>query len=142
VPVQPRILTRRTTLALGVGGVLSVAACGTEPEPAPRSAPAAEGDDEALVDEVVAQITAVAAVAAGVPRLVALHAAHLEALDAPAPATTDSSATGPAVRVAERAHQRYLVDAALRAESGPLARLLASMSAAVSQQLALPGRLA
>jgi hypothetical protein len=135
-------MTRRTTLALGGTGLLGVAACGTERAAAPLAAPQEAAGDEALVEEVVAQITAVAAVAANVTRLTALHAAHLAALDAPPPAVTTSPATGPEVRAAEREHQRYLVDAALRAESGPLARLLASMSAAVSQQLAVPGRLA
>jgi len=133
------VLTRRTSLALGAAGALGVAGCGTEREPAPHTP--ADGDG-ALVDDVVAQITAVAAVAANVTRLAAMHAAHLAALDASPPGPTTSTATGPEVRAAERAHQRYLVEAALRAESGPLARLLASMSAAVSQQLAVPGRLA
>lgn len=136
------VVTRRSSLALGAAGVLSVAACGAEREPAPIAGPSSAGGDEALVDEVVAQITTTASVAAGVPRLVAMHAAHLTALDAEPPAGTTSAASGPEVRAAEREHQRYLVDAALRAESGPLARLLASMSAAVSQQLAAPGRLA
>ncbi|MBA2953377.1 hypothetical protein GON03_03560 [Nocardioides sp. MAH-18] len=136
------VLTRRTTLALGASGLMGVAACGAEREVAPAGAPQDATSDDALVDEVVAQITAVAAVAANVTRLIAMHAAHLTALDAAAPAVTTSAATGPEVRAAEREHQRYLVDAALRAESGPLARLLASMSAAVSQQLAVPGRLA
>ena len=90
----------------------------------------------------MAQITAIAAVAANVTRLTAMHLAHLAALDAEPPTATTSTATGPEVRATEREHQRYLVDASLRAESGPLARLLASMSAAVSQQLAVPGRLA
>ena len=130
------VLTRRTTLALGAAGLLSVSACGSAPPAAPGDATA----DETLVEEVVAQITATATVAAGVPRLAALHAAHLEALGAPAPAVSGATATDAQVRTAERGLQRHLVDAALRAESGPLARLLASMSAAISQQLALPGR--
>lgn len=137
------VLTRRTSLALGAAGglglSLGVAGCGAEREPAPRSS---EAGDAALVDEVVAQITAVAAVAANVTRLGAMHAAHLTALDAEPPTPATSSATGPEVRAAEREHQRYLAEAAVRAESGPLARLLASMSAAVAQQLAVPGRLA
>ncbi len=134
MPVRPSTITRRATLTLGASGLLATAACSTEARPA--AAP-----DDTLVDEVVAAITAVAVVAAGVPRLAAVHAAHLEALDAEPPAPTTSAATGLEVRRAERAHQRYLVDAALRAESGPLARLLASMSAAIAQQLAAPGRL-
>lgn len=136
------VLTRRTSFALGSAGVLSVAACGVERAPRPASASAEAGGDEALAEEVVAQITEVAAVASNVTRLIAMHTAHLAALDAGPPPAGTSTATAAEVRAAERQHQRYLVDAALRAESGPLARLLASMSAAVSQQLATPGRLA
>ena len=131
-----QVLTRRTTLALGAAGLLSVAACGTAQEQEPLAASA----DETLDEEVVAQITAVAALTAGLPRWSAMHAAHLQALDATAPVVTAAPATAAQVRAAERGLQRYLVDAALRAESGPLARLLASMSAAVSQQLAQTGR--
>jgi len=41
------------------------------------------------------------------------------------------------VRRREQRHQRLLVDGAVQAQSGRLARLLASMSAAVAQQLAV-----
>lgn len=134
MPVRPTAITRRTTFALGAAGLLATAACGTETQPAATP-------DDTLVDEVVEQILAVIGVAGGVPRLYDMHAAHLAALDAEAPTMGTIGGSAGRVRRAERDHQRFLVDAALRAESGPLARLLASMSAAVSQQLAVPGRL-
>ena len=69
------VLTRRTTLALGATGLLGAAACSAEREGAPVGAPRESAGDDALVDEVAAQITAVAAVAANVTRLTAMHAA-------------------------------------------------------------------
>lgn len=82
--------------------------------------------------------------------LISLHAGHLEALSdavpagSVAPRATASAVTVPASRGAalkqqqrvERALGDRLVGLALRAESGPFARLLGSMSAAISQQLA------
>lgn len=131
-------LTRRAALALGATGAITLTACepftstdgsGDPPDPEP---------DVALVDETATQIAATAAVASAVPELVAMHAAHLAALEAaPAPSPTPpaGTTTGPEVRQAEQALQAYLVDASMRAQSGALARLLAAMSAAVSQQL-------
>jgi hypothetical protein len=87
-----------------------------------------------------------------VPRLaglVAAHRAHLDALVAAVPDGVDTSATGAAyvvparparaladVTTAEQRLREGLVGLALRAQSGPFARLLGSMAAAVSQQLA------
>ncbi|KQW53478.1 hypothetical protein ASC77_04130 [Nocardioides sp. Root1257] len=131
MPADPQ-LSRRVLLAAGVVGATLVSGCGEARSPAAGSA---DDPDSTLVDEVVARITATAEISARVPDLVALHTAHLGALDAPPPV----AATAPPARLlrSERQLQRFLVDAALRAESGPLARLLASMSAAVSQQLAV-----
>jgi hypothetical protein len=70
-----------------------------------------------------------------VPTLALLHRTHIEALDGD-PATPPPAATTiSALRRTERRLQTQLVDASLAAESGGLARLLASMSAAVSQHL-------
>ncbi|GAA1767864.1 hypothetical protein GCM10009795_012780 [Nocardioides hankookensis] len=125
-------LSRRVLLAAGLAGTALVSACGEARSPAPRSA---DDPDTALVDEVVSRITATAALAARVPDLVAMHTAHLDALDA-APPVAGKAPRGRLLR-SERQLQHFLVDAAGRAESGPLARLLASMSAAVSQQVAV-----
>ena len=78
--------------------------------------------------------------------LAARHAAHVEALDGEpfAGRSPAVSVGGPAealrrVRAAEQQAQRRLADWSVAAESGALARLLASMSAAVAQHLvALP----
>jgi hypothetical protein len=63
-----------------------------------------------------------------------MHTAHLDALEA-APPVPGTAAPLPQLLRSERQLQRFLVDAAMAAESGGLARLLASMSAAVSQHL-------
>lgn len=109
--------------------------------------------DESLVDEVRTEIAATAAVvlAAGrgrpsVSRRVGdyrrLHDRHLAALPGETGrvrrvqvAGDEAGALG-RVTAAENRLQRRLADAAVAAESGPLAALLASMSAAVAQLLA------
>lgn len=81
--------------------------------------------------------------------VVALHAAHLDALRDAVPEGVDPAPeiptlTPPTTRraaleqqdQAERTLHDQLVGFALRAESGPFARLLGTMAAAVSQQLA------
>jgi hypothetical protein len=80
--------------------------------------------------------------------LLAMHQAHLDALVEAVPKGVDTSATGPAYVVPPRPapalaalatveHTTHdgLVGLAIRAQSGPFARLLGSMAAAVSQQL-------
>jgi hypothetical protein len=129
VPVDPQ-LSRRVLLTAGVAGAGLVSACGVARSPAPVSA---DDPDGSLVDEVVARITATAALAARVPDLVAMHTAHLDALEAAPP--VPGTAPLPQLRRSEQQLQRFLVDASTSAESGGLARLLASMSAAVSQHL-------
>jgi hypothetical protein len=89
----------------------------------------------------------------GFAGMIALHAAHLEALRSAVPGGVDPSpvtATSPAPRsrgvaireqrALEQALHDRLTGLALRAESGPFARLLGSMAAAVSQQLVVLGR--
>ncbi|GAA4690053.1 hypothetical protein [Nocardioides conyzicola] len=129
MPVDPQ-LSRRILLTAGVAGAGLASACGTARPAGPASA---DDPDGSLVDEVVARITATAALAGRVPGLVAMHTAHLDALDAEPP--VPGRAALPRLRRSEQQLQRFLVGAAMTAESGQLARLLASMSAAVSQQL-------
>jgi hypothetical protein len=90
-----------------------------------------------------------AALAAKLAGLLATHQAHLDAVVDAVPDGVDTSpSTGPAYVVPSRparalrqldATERTLHDGliglALRAESGPFARLLGAMAAAVSQQL-------
>jgi hypothetical protein len=125
-------LSRRAALGAGAGGLLLASACGHEQ----ASSPASDDDtDASLVDEVVAEITATAALSGRVPALTAMHTAHLTALEAAPP--TPGAAPRRQLRRAERDLQAFLADAAGRAESGPLARLLASMSASVAQHVAV-----
>lgn len=111
------------------------------------------GPDESLVsgvrtDLLEASVLVASAVGAR-PRLrgelapfVTLHARHLRALDGDQPRGGRRPVPGDAaeVRATVRAHEARLetslASAALTAQSGPLAALLASMSAAVAQQLA------
>ena len=131
---------------------------------AASSEPPVDADTD-LVEGVVERVGRVAALVegalAGYPALRErqgalrrLHRAHLEELDAARDAPGDVG--GPAggvdvavpttptdalrlVRRQETGLQRFLTDAAVAAESGALAALLASMSAAVAQQLAVLG---
>jgi hypothetical protein len=138
VPPRPRSLTRRTTLALAGLGVVALTGCDDKGSPSsgPTSTPSAD-PDEALVDGVVEQVEAAwqQARRARDRDLRALHAAHLEALGAPAPTPVDSPMPRESTRRVEQRLHDELVTAAMAASSGDLARLLASMSAAVSQRL-------
>jgi len=86
--------------------------------------------------------------AARLADLLAMHQAHLDAVVDAVPSGVDTSASGPSYVVPERpvralaelaAAEKSLHDAlvglALRAESGPFARLLGAMAAAVSQRV-------
>ena len=115
-----------------------------------------EDPDTALVDEVLTDLGELAALVAAGARfaplrepmraLAALHAAHVEALDGEPVAGRSPGVrfAGPAealrqVRAGEQQAQQRLADWSVAAESGALARLLASMSAGVAQHLvALP----
>ena len=97
--------------------------------------------DTALVDEVVTELIRAERVATAGGRL------SWPACTAPTSRPRRQGpfrvarATGPAavVRRREQHLQAHSVDAAMAAESGWLARLLASMSAAVAQRLAVDG---
>lgn len=112
-----------------------------------------EDADEQLVagvaDEVSRTLAVVDAAGRGRPRvkqslrdLGRTHRAHLAELAGSAPRSRrarvggDDDAALRRVRTAERRLQRRLAEAAVDAQSGPLAALLASMSAAIAQQLA------
>lgn len=139
MPAGPHLLTRRTALSLGAVA-LAVSGCddGDSPDPAgtPSSTPAAD-PDVALVDAVLVDLDRAeqVATAAGQPDLAALHRAHIDVLEGPTPTPASGHATAKQVRRTELALHQALTDASMTAESGALARLLASMSAAVSQRL-------
>ena len=145
--------TRRAALAGSVAGVLAGAGCDLRPDAAPRSeAPSpsasAEDPDAALADEAVARSRHLLGLVLAVPHrdrravagLAALHRAHLGALQAPQrPGRHAGPSAKPAlssVRRAEAALQRRLARLAVSAESGQLARVLASMSAGIAAHLA------
>ncbi|WP_127480343.1 hypothetical protein [Nocardioides pantholopis] len=148
-----------TALALGTAGC-DVDDLDPRSQPSTESPAAPDPPDAALVREVAGSVreTATLVHAAGPERsaalagLLALHEAHLLLLetegdqdagetDAPSPSDPSAPSGRPApaqrqVVAAEQALQGQLADAALRASSGELARVLAAMSAAVAQQLA------
>jgi len=137
VPVDP-LLSRRALLGVGTITLATLSGCASDGDPPPGSAPATSGDpDQDLVEQVLDELAAAEqlAVAAGVPALALLHRTHIEALDGTPSVPAAGTATKSALRRTERRLQTRLVDASMAAESGGLARLLASMSAAVSQHL-------
>ena len=142
MPAGPR-LARRTTLAVAAG-VVVLSGCddGDPGDPAdPTGSAAATADpDVALVDGVLAELDRAQriAAAAGADDLVALHAAHLEALGATSTTPLPAPARPRDLARHEQQLQTHLVEAAVAARSGALAALLASMSAAQSQVLAQP----
>lgn len=166
MPDRATATTRRTALgvALATVTVAGVTACDVA-DLDPRSDPAPAGSpteppadaDAVLVGQVVADLVTVLAAAPVATRaddvrragtaFAELHLAHLEALDAaqpeaPTPEQRNLSRAEAlrSLRRRERRHQRRLEEACLAATSGSLARLFASMSAAVAQRLALlPG---
>ena len=121
--------------------------------PAPTPTPAAD-PDETLVARVRGEVSEAAALVAAAGRgrpalrrelapVARLHRRHLDALPgddagvASAQVLGDSAAARRRVEAREEALRAGLADAAVVASSGPLAALLASMSAAVAQQLAV-----
>jgi hypothetical protein len=108
--------------------------------------------DEALVDEVLDALGAALGTLAAARHqrplrtplapFIRAHRRHVEVLEgepdtgASSPVPASPAAALVAVRRSERGLQAMLVDAAGRAESGALAKLLASMSASVTQHLA------
>ncbi|MCW2845547.1 MAG: hypothetical protein JWN22_3463 [Nocardioides sp.] len=159
VPARPRVTTtRRTTLGGALLGLGAVTGCDLDPPgKGPTGAgPSVGGDpDTALVEKVLAELTRltglVSVVAAKYPRLAptmadlrALHVAHRTSLgDEPGREVafggvlTGADEALTLVRSRERRAQNQLADWAVSAESGALARLLASMSAGVAQRLVL-----
>lgn len=144
MPDGPR-LSRRSALAAGLvgglAGAVAVGGCeGSESGATPTPTPTPSVDpDAALVEDVLARLARAerTATAGGRLEVAAMHRAHIEALDGEPPAARSQRAVGDdAVRRREQQLQRDLVAAAMAAESGALAGLLASMSAAVSQRLA------
>ena len=164
MPGRP-LVHRRTALA-GLAATVLVAGCDNGDEIAPPSATgspssttagpspsaAEQTPDEALVDATVEQLRAafgLLVVARTLPPLrpvvvplIRAHRRHVEVLEGDlqggaSPVLTDPAQALRAVRRSERALHATLVDAAGRAQSGALAALLASMSASVTQHLAL-----
>ena len=155
--------TRRTALTASGIATLAVAAC-TADDPTASSTPggstsstatqAAEAQpDQVAVDRATELsgllLADVQGAAPGVDpggRLAALHTAHLGTLarasadsgsSAPSPTAPAAAATRARVRRRELAAQRELAHLAAEAESGALARLLASMSAGIAAHLAV-----
>ena len=159
---RPSLVRRRTVLG-GLAATVLVAGCdsGEDIEPpgsgasgTPQPSEAVEqSPDEALVEEVADAILAAMAVLAGARRkpplrtagtpLLRAHREHLEVLEAEERFTpvggepVGLAAALREIRRSEGALHATLVAAAGRAESGALARLLASMSASVTQHLAV-----
>jgi hypothetical protein len=162
---------RRTALAGALGGIattLLATGCDTGDDLRPPGAttspsgslspsvttatPSQQTPDEALVDQVTAELTAALVTALHARRapglrqllapLVRAHRAHIEVLDGSPPATPAGAppSASTAVRQVRRTEQRLqasLAAASGRADSGALAKLLASMSASVTQHLAV-----
>jgi len=165
---RSRALDRRTLLLAGAAS-LTLTGCSLNNPFSDEKTPAAEAvrdlaPDVAVAVEAVTLLlaagAAVEATAAAYPDLTktlagltATHTAHLDALTAAVPERVDVSAAPTpyvvptsrggalaAVRTSEATLQDKLVALAMRAESGPFARLLGTMSAAVSQQLVVLDR--
>jgi hypothetical protein len=143
-----------------IGGPLSTSspAATQSSSSSPSSSAASQTPDEALVDDTIQQLTAAYGVLVTARRfrplrrpltpLLRAHRRHVEVLDGDvegwvAPTLADPAAALVAVHRSEKRLQAALVDGAGRAESGELAKLLASISASVTQYLvALPAEVA
>lgn len=160
MPAQRGPATSRRTAIAGAAAGLLASACdagapGPDPAPAPSStAPPDPADPDAVLAADAALLVAdrlALARALGErypalgPRLrpfVALHRAHASVLLPPAEEPDAPAVTGGAhrevglFRAGEAAAAQRLAGWAVRADSGALARLLASMSAGVSARLA------
>jgi hypothetical protein len=155
-------MTRRAALGLGVLGIAGGCALNNplsdEQTPAARAVRDLAPDVAAAVEAVTLVRGAQAAVrstgeehpqlGSRLAGLSEMHQAHLDAVVKAVPEGVDTSAAGAAYAVPTRpaaalsrleATERSLHDGllglALRAESGPFARLLGSMAAAVSQRI-------
>jgi len=153
-------ITRRTSLGGALAGVAVLAGCDLgdlgSGDPASAPTPSADSDDpdSGLVEDVVDDVVATQVLVESLRRrhrglrrplsgLARVHDAHLAALGSSqrsgrkAPRTSSVTEALAMLRARELRHQRLLADRASAAQSGRLARLLASMSAAVAQQLTL-----
>lgn len=170
MPDRPTATTRRTAIAGALGGLALIAGCDlddldptADPTPSdgqPDDFEPAQDADATLVDEVLNELQGLIELlsvegskhprlAEPLTTLVDLHLAHREALggDPIAAGIVAEPTPRPAealllIRTRELSAQRRLTDWCVRANSGALARLLASMSAAVAQHVtALPSSL-
>ena len=163
-PLAPPTLGRRTAV-LGLAATVLVAGCDHGDDigaPASRAGPSsadasasasAQTPDEALVDDVLGALGAALGTLAAARHqrplraplapLLRAHRRHVGVLEgesdatASSPVHADAAAALVAVRRSELQLRATLVDAAGRAESGALAKLLASMSASVTQHVAV-----
>lgn len=163
MPAPPASATRRTALGGTLAGLVALTGCDLadldprdddDPTVSATTGTPVDADQE-LVDEVTSELARLIAVLGAArtsfPRLRqetapfrTLHVAHLDALAgdlaAPAEAVQLPATAADAlrdIRTQEARLQRRLADWSVAAGSGTLARLLASMSAAVAQQLAV-----
>jgi hypothetical protein len=170
VPPRRVFTSRRGALGGGLGVLLLAACDVDDlrppeddttpvPSPTPGTTETPQPDADVTLAEEAGYDMAVALVAVEAARrrfprlrarlqpLVRMHRAHLRLIDAPEDRSIPAPDIGatPAealdrVRLAEQTLQKTLVDSAVDAQSGALARLLASTSASVSQHIAaLPG---
>jgi hypothetical protein len=168
VPASARPVSRRTALGATLGGTLSVpgllAGCSLDPpRPDPSSGAPTEPEpdaDVALLGAVLGELDATAAlVAATVDRhrrlatrlqpLLDVHASHRAVLDEAAGVDQDASGAPPVpgrpvaaldrVRRSETRLTGTLRQATGDAQSGDLARALASMAASLAQHLVVLG---
>ncbi len=136
-----------------IGEAPSTGTPSTGPASSSASAAAEQTPDELLVDQVTAQLVTALSLATAsakapglrraVAPLVKAHRRHVRVLEGELPPTAppgpppDAATSLRALRRGEQQLQAALVDAATRAQSGALAKLLASMSASVGQHLAV-----
>lgn len=160
MPLRLPPLTRRTALGATLVGLVAAAGCDlddldprSEPAPPDEAAPSTPPEADALLAESVVVDLLALQVAIGQVRagqrarfrpLARLHRRHLAELDGPAvgegaptSAAPTSVVSAASIIRSEQRLQRRLATAAIEAESGELAVVLASMSAAVAQQLAV-----
>jgi hypothetical protein len=149
------VTTRRTALGAALAGAWLLTGCDAlqdEPAPSPGAGPQDADPDQALLDlvtvevgEMLGLVTAARrrrSLAAPLADFATMHAAHLEVLGPPGGQTDRVRLAGSSGEVLarvlrrERESQRKLAGWSVDADSGQLARLLASMSAATAQRLA------
>ncbi len=157
---SPVLTTRRTALAIAASAPFVLGSCDLDPRTSrnapspPEPAPDQDADVVASARSAILEVTAFLVAASQqhrglrdeVASLLTMHEAHLAVLDDGSdpeegdyPAFPPSGLPAARVQVRTRENTLYgtLVDAAQRADSGDLARALASMSAAVAQRVQL-----